>query len=257
MNTVISVIIPVYNGENTLLQALQSVVQQALSVEIVVVDDCSTDHTKDIVEDFRQQCLKETPEVQVLYIKNQSNLGVAQSRMAGVAQSKGQWIAFLDADDYWMPGKLKAQFSAVTKSGAVLCCTSRQLVTPWGEDTNRIIPVKEHITYKDLLFHNSIVCSSVLVKREAIMANPMSHDDSHEDYISWLKILKQYGEAIGINKPYCCYRLSSNSKSGNKLKSAQMTFKVYRYMGFGIIKSCFLFLSYSIHGIAKYAFIKK
>ena len=80
----------------------------------------------------------------------------------------------------------------------------------------------------------------------------MEHEDSHEDYIMWLKILQKYKTACGINEPLLNYRLSNTGKSGSKLKSAKMTFKVYRYMGFGIIKSLICFCSYAVHGVLKY-----
>ena len=80
----------------------------------------------------------------------------------------------------------------------------------------------------------------------------MEHEDSHEDYITWLKILKKYGRACGVNEPLLKYRLSTTGKSGSKWKSAGMTWKVYRYMGFGLIKSFFCFCSYAIHGVWKY-----
>ena len=83
---------------------------------------------------------------------------------------------------------------------------------------------------------------------------PMEHDDSHEDYITWLKILRKYGCAAGINKPYLKYRLSEGGKSRNKLKSAAMTYNVYRYVGYGRIRSCIFFCSYAVHGMWKYCY---
>ena len=85
----------------------------------------------------------------------------------------------------------------------------------------------------------------------------MGHEDSHEDYIMWLQILQKYGFAVAINEPLLKYRLSSTGKSGSKLKSARMTFMVYRYMGFGWLKSCCCFVSYAYHGIRKYYFGEK
>ena len=123
---------------------------------------------------------------------------------------------------------------------------------PNGHTTGKYIPVKERITYHDLLKHNSINCSSVLLKREDALAFPMTHDDSHEDYITWLKILRRGGFAVGINKPYLKYRLSEGGKSRNKLKSAAMTYQVYRYVGYGRLKSLLFFISYAVHGVWKY-----
>ena len=80
----------------------------------------------------------------------------------------------------------------------------------------------------------------------------MEHEDSHEDYIMWMRILQKYKKACAVNEPLLNYRLSSTGKSGSKLKSAKMTFKSYRYMGFGLIKSLLCFCSYAIHGVLKY-----
>lgn len=139
-------------------------------------------------------------------------------------------------------GKLEAQVKTMELTGCDICSTGRELMQPNGHTTGKYIPVKERITYHDLLKHNSINCSSVLLKREDALAFPMTHDDSHEDYITWLKILRRGGFAVGINKPYLKYRLSEGGKSRNKLKSAAMTYQVYRYVGYGRLKSLlFLF----------------
>ena len=91
-----------------------------------------------------------------------------------------------------------------------------------------------------------------MLRREDALAFPMEHDDSHEDYITWLRILRKGGFAAGINRPYLKYRLSEGGKSRNKLKSAAMTYQVYRYVGYGPLKSLFFFASYALHGIWKY-----
>ena len=80
----------------------------------------------------------------------------------------------------------------------------------------------------------------------------MEHEDSHEDYITWLKVLRKYGRAVGINEPLLLYRLSNTGKSGNKLKSAGMTFLAYRYMGFSLPRSVYYFLHYAFGGVKKY-----
>ena len=76
--------------------------------------------------------------------------------------------------------------------------------------------------------------------------------DSHEDYILWLQVLQKYGTAVGINQPLLYYTASYQGKSGSKLHSAAMTWRVYRHMGFGPIKSAFCFMSYAIHGVWKH-----
>ena len=248
----VSVIIPAYKGASYMHKAIDSALIQDVPMEILVINDCSPDDTDKVMEKYKDNPL-------VTYIKNEENMGVARVRNKGVAMAKGEYVAFLDCDDYWAEGKLKKQLDAIERDGTVLCGTARELLTPEGEPTGRIIPVKEKLTYKDLLRQNPINCSSVLIKAEVAREFPMHHEDSHEDYIMWLEILRKYGRASAVNEPLLKYRLSTTGKSGNKFKSAKMTFKVYRYMGFSLFKSVFCFMSYTLNGVMKYAksFLKR
>lgn len=242
----ISVIIPAFRCAGTIEQAIDSVLAQNVPLELIVINDCSPDDLDRVIAPY-------LTDPAVHYVKNAENLGAAQSRNRGVAMARGDYVAFLDADDCWSEGKLRKQLHAIRESGAVLCSTARELMTPEGILTGRVIPVKERITYRELLKHNSINCSSVLIRTEVAREFPMHHEDSHEDYIMWLEVLRKYGFAVGINEPLLKYRLSDTGKSGSKLKSAGMTFQVYRYMGFGWFRSALLFASYAFHGVRKYA----
>lgn len=241
----VSVIMPVYNGADYIREAVDSVFRQEVPLELLVIDDGSTDETEEVLaaylcrEDFR-------------YLKNNKNMGAAGSRNRGVREAKGRYVAFLDADDWWEDGKLKEQLKVLKRTGYVLCSTGRELMHPDGSSTGKYIPVKEKLTYRELLKHNSINCSSVVLEREAALRFPMEHDDSHEDYLTWLKVLREYGYGAGIDRPYLKYRLSEGGKSRNKRKSAAMTYQVYRYMGYGPLKSAVFFASYAFHGIWKY-----
>jgi teichuronic acid biosynthesis glycosyltransferase TuaG len=239
----ISVIIPAYNAMGTIAGAVESALAQNVPLEIIVVDDGGNDGLETLLQD------------KAILLKNEENLGAAESRNRGIRHARGKYVAFLDADDLWLPGKLQKQLDAIGEK--VLCCTARELMTPEGVCTGRVIGVKEHITYRELLKHNSINCSSVLLRRDVALEFPMEHADSHEDYILWLKILQKYDEAVGINEPLLRYRLSNTGKSGSKLNSAKMTFRVYRYMGFGTVKSLICFCSYAIHGTFKYLMSKR
>lgn len=245
MNPIVSVVMPTYNCAQYIQKAIDSVLIQDVPLELIIVDDCSGDNTEQLL-------LKYAEYPNVYYYRNNYNMGAANTRNRGVSLAKGKYIAFLDSDDYWLPNKLSKQLDAIEAKNRVLCCTARELMTTDGKLTGHIIPVKENISYSMLLKTNMINCSSVLVLRDVALSFPMEHEDSHEDYITWLKILQKYDKACAVNEPLLKYRLSSTGKSGNKLKSAKMTFKVYRYMGFGIIKSCLCFISYAVHGILKY-----
>ena len=242
---IVSVVMPAYHCEATINKAIESVLKQQVELELIIINDCSGDGLDRIMESYADNPV-------IIYVKNERNLGAAKSRNKGIAMAKGRYVAFLDADDWWTEDKLKKQISQMEESGAVLCCTARELVTPDGKLTGRVIPVKKEITYRQLLHQNSINCSSVLVKTEVIQQYEMEHEDSHEDYILWLQILRKYQRACGLNEPLLKYRLSSSGKSGNKLKSAGMTYLVYRYSGFGRVRSAWYFCCYAVHGVWKY-----
>lgn len=246
----VSVIMPAYRCAEYISLAIDSALKQDVSVEVLVINDCSPDDLDRMMERYRENDA-------VRYIHNEHNMGAAQSRNKGVSLARAPYVAFLDSDDYWESGKLSRQLKAMEASGAVLCATARELMSPEGVLSGKIIPVPEQITYRDLLKHNCINCSSVLIRTDVAREFPMHHEDSHEDYIMWLEVLQKYEKACGINEPLLKYRLSNTGKSGSKLKSAKMTFMVYRYMGFGWGKSLACFCSYALNGVKKYYFGSK
>lgn len=257
--TIISVIMPAYNEEEHIEQALSSICMQKgdFKIEILVINDGSTDRTEEVVLKFREKLLQNNdflPEqnVTLSLMENQGGSGVAETRNTGIRAAKGKYIAFLDADDWWEEDKLSTQFSFMEKSGAVLCATGRELMHHDGTSMNKIIQIPEKITYKMLLRTNYIPCSSVFMKTEVAREFYMCHDELHEDYILWLRILKKYGCVYGINQPMLKSRMSKGGKSRNKLKSAKMQIGCYKFMGYGILKSLFYFCSYMMNGVKKY-----
>ena len=249
MEILVSVVMPAYNCAHTIGDSIASVLNQDVPLELIVVNDRSPD-------DLEAAMAPWLSDERVVYVRNEENLGASGSRNRAVAMARGKYIAFLDSDDIWLPGKLAAQVQELEETGSVLSCTARMLMDPQGKDTGRVLEVPRVITYRKLLKHNCIACSSVVMRAEAAREFPMDHEDSHEDYILWLRVLQKYGAARGINEPMLRYRLSNTGKSGSKLHSAKMTFMVYRYMGFSLAKSLWCFGSYAFHGVWKY-YIKK
>ncbi|MDY3250566.1 MAG: glycosyltransferase family 2 protein [Candidatus Choladocola sp.] len=246
MEPLVSVIIPAYRCAETIQKAVDSALAQEVPLEVIVLNDRSPDDLDRVMEQYRDM-------IQVRYLVNENNMGAAASRNRGVELARGKYTAFLDADDWWEKDKLKIQMKRMQEKNAVLCSTGRELVTPDGICTGRVIGVREEITYRSLLLHNCINCSSVVLLTEVARQFPMEHEDSHEDYITWLRILKKYGRAVGVDRPLLKYRLTAKGKSGSKMKSAAMTFRAYRYAGFSVPVSCFLFCAYAINGVYKYA----
>ena len=245
--SLVTVVIPAYNSEKHINQAVNSAFAQGVELEVIVVNDASTDTTVDMLEEYLQRD-------NFTLLENEKNSGVAISRNKGVAAAHGEYIAFLDADDWWEEDKLEKQLAAMRASGSVISSTARELVDDKGDSKGITIGVRKRITYKMMLYQNWLNCSAVLVKRDVIKDFPMQHDDSHEDYITWMKILEKYQEATGVDEPLLKYRISNFGKSGSKWNSAKMMYKAYRYLGIGPIKSAFYFCTYAINGVKKYYF---
>ena len=117
----VSVIMPAYNSGAYIRQAVDSVYSQQVPLELIVVDDCSSDDTAGQLKDYLER-------EDFCYVKNHANQGPAASRNRGVSLAKGKYVAFLDSDDWWGEGKLKEQLQVMEESGAVLCSTGRELM---------------------------------------------------------------------------------------------------------------------------------
>ncbi len=253
MNKLISVIIPAYNAEKVISESIDSALGQTYgNIEIIVIDDCSTDGTYDLVSKL---CDGDS---RIKIQKNSTNCGVSETRNRGVRMAKGEYIAFLDSDDKWYPQKLEAQLELAEKyPDCPIFYTGVSYMNDAGEMYGYTFSVPESVDYGTLLKQNIIACSSALVKREVLLKYPFEHDEMHEDFAVWLQILRDIGDAHGVSDAYLCYRLASGTKSSNKFKSALMTWRVYRYVGLNFIKSLYYMPFYMISGVVKYRRIGK
>ncbi len=246
--TLVSVIIPSYNGAKYIKDAIDSVLLQKVSLEIIFINDFSNDNTDEIMKEYTKKYEN------IIYLRNEKSLGVSRTRNKGVALARGKYIAFLDVDDFWEAGKLIEQINLLEKNKAVFSYTARELITDSGESTGRIISVPEKIDYAGLLKKNLIPCSSVVILKSVAEEFPMERDSLHEDYLNWLMILRKYDKAYGINKPLLKYRLTPKGKSRNRFKSAVMTYRVHRELKSNVFLSFYYTLLHLLNGIKKYFF---
>lgn len=247
MSPRVSVIMPAYRCEKTIENSIRSALSQTVpDIEVIVANDASDDGLTDILDRLQ----KKDARLRVIQIR--TNIGVAEARNRGIAAAKAEWIAFLDSDDLWEPDKLKKQLSAAERTGGQLIYTAAACIDETGKPTGKVFSVPETITAAKILRSTDIVTSTVLVKREVYLRNPMERSDLHEDLISWHGMLKNGAKAVGINEPLVRYRISGGSKSGNKLRSACMTWRTYRYMGIPFFPRIVCFLGYCIHGVKRY-----
>jgi teichuronic acid biosynthesis glycosyltransferase TuaG len=243
----VSVIMPAYNCDRYIEEAIYSVINQTYqSWELIVIDDCSKDKTAHIIEKLLKV------DARIRYYKNDNNNGVSATRNRGIALANGAWIAFLDSDDRWDRMKLEKQMMIAVNKNIEFLFTGSSYINENGDFYKGVFNVPEIVTFKKLRKHNVISCSSVLINKRFFNHIKMEKDEMHEDYAVWLKILKGGVCAYGINEPLLTYRISKNSKSGNKLKTIKMTYKVYRFLNINPLSSAFFTVSHVILSLKKY-----
>ncbi|MGN0380144.1 MAG: glycosyltransferase family 2 protein [Butyrivibrio sp.] len=250
-NGLISIVMAAYNAEKTIRQAIDSVLGQTYGHwELIVVNDCSKDLTQKILEEISSK------DSRVKIITNYANVGVSQTRHIGVMKAQGEWIAFLDSDDEWKPEKLEKQMLLQTQTKAELLFTGSAFMDEDGKPINWYLHAPEVLTYHDILKQNLLSNSSSIVKKELYVSHEAMGDGMHEDFASWLSIMKTGVNAYGVDEPLLVYRISKCSKSGNKFKAAKMNWNTYRYVGLNVFQSLYYMIWYTINGIMKYRNLK-
>lgn len=247
----ISVVIPAYNAEDTVEQTVRSVCRQTYeNIEIIVVDDGSTDGTGAVIDRLEM----EDRRIRALHAGQ--NCGVSATRIAGVKAAAGEWIAFLDSDDMWRPEKLEKQVALQKETGGELLFTGVGFISRDGKPFAYMQQAPAKLGYRRLLKRNLIPNSSVLIRRELYERHMVTNDALHEDYACWLNVLREGRTAYGINEPLMIYRLSPGSKSSNKLKAAEMNWRTYRAVGLNVFQAFYYMVWYTVNGFLKYRNLK-
>lgn len=243
----VSIVMPAFNCEKYIAESIKSVLAQTYkNWELIVIDDGSKDNTCEIIKEFA----KKDPRIKP--ITNEKNIGVSATRNRGIDLALGDWIAFLDSDDIWSPTKLEKQIKIANEKSAEFIFTGSSYINDKSEPFRGIFEVPEKVSYKKLRNHNVISCSSVLLKKKYFNNIKMEKDEMHEDYAVWLRILKTGVIAYGVNEPLLIYRIYRNSKSGNKIKTIKMTYRVYRHIGINPVGAGYFMVRHVIASIKKY-----
>lgn len=243
----VSVVMPAYNAAAFIAEALASVQRQSFPQwELLVVDDGSTDRTPDIVRAHARH------EPRIRLLRNARGKGVSGARNTGIEQARGEFIAFLDADDIWEPEKLAAQIAVMRRTGCALSATSYRMVNEHGL-VLRTVRVPSRLTYRTLLKGNRIGCLTAVYSQRLLGKVYMPADFEHEDYVTWLGIVQSSGPAVGLNTALARYRKRGDSLSAPKLQAATWQWNIYRRgLGLPWAVSAYLFLNYAVRGVFKH-----
>ncbi len=234
----VSVIVPTYNRAGMVTETIDSILAQTFDdFELIVVDNESTDNTEEVIKSYTDNRVK--------YYKNQNNGVVAVNRNYGISKAQGQYIAFCDDDDLWLPEKLEKQMLEFEKDNQIgLVCTNAIVFSEDGEHGERIkARLKDsHFTFESLLRGNAIISSSVLVRKLVIDDVGMIDESPEifraEDYAFWLSIAKKYRIKY-IDLPLIKYRIHTGAYSSKAFSQvAELVKAVYKkLLNKGIIDS--------------------
>ena len=246
-NALVSIIMPAYNSERYIEEAIKSVICQTYREwELLVIDDGSTDCTAALVEAV---ALKDS---RVKLVRLKFNQGVAAARNKGLELAKGRYIAFLDSDDLWLPQKLEKQIAFMNVNNYSFSFHSYRHFNETNV-SNKVVKAPKVLSYDDELRGNYIGCLTVCLDRSLLKLFSMPKE-RHEDYITWLNILKHNNIcAYGLQEDLARYRIGNNSTiSSNKLKSAWWTCLVIRGQGISFWKACWCMVGYIKKNLIKW-----
>lgn len=218
----VSVIMAAYNCENTVGDAVRSVQKQtAGDWELLVVNDASTDGTLSLLERMAES------DARIQVLNRPANSGSpALVRNDGLKKARGEWVAFLDSDDWWESGKLERQLEHLKNTGAQLCYTGYTTIDTGKKDRENPYWPPPSTDYRGLLAENVVGLSTVLLRREILPANAFDPSFFHEDYALWLQLAKKGIRFCGIPESLVCYR--KGGRSSNKFRALRERWKIYR-----------------------------
>ena len=248
MNELVSIIMPCHNGAKYIKEAINSVISQTYqNWELLVVDDNSVDDSSNIIESF----VKMDSRIQ-LY-KNLNCTGLpASPRNLGIQNAHGRYIAFLDCDDKWFPTKLEQQVVLFDDKKCAIVFSYYKKMDENGVVSKSIVKSPSIVSYNKLLNGDCIGNLTGVYDTEKV-GKILQKEIHAEDYLMWLEILKKGFLALNTNTVEAIYRVSANSISGNKLKSAIWNWNIYKNeLHLHLITAMYHFLLYIIKGVFKF-----
>lgn len=212
---------PSYNTARFIGESIASVFAQTYTNwELLIVDDCSTDNTDEIIAQFNDP--------RITYVKNEKNSGAAVSRNRALAQAKGKWIAFLDSDDLWAPQKLEKQLKFMAENGFAFSYTRYEEVDENGSPTGTLVGGPKHITKTGMFNYCWPGCLTVMYNREVVGNIQIADIRKNNDYAIWLKVCRK-ADCYLLSETLASYRKRGGSISNHSYVTLiKWHYKLYR-----------------------------
>ncbi|MCR5756018.1 MAG: glycosyltransferase [Acetatifactor sp.] len=246
----VSIIVPVYNVENYIIETIESVRKQTYTDwELILVEDGSTDSTVAKIRKYMEN--KQDNRIRLIF--QPSNMGAAKARNKGLKEAKGRYIAYLDSDDLWEPEKLSAEITYMKKKEAAFVFSGYEFADANGQGTGKIVRVPEQMTYKDALKNTTIFTSTVMFDTEKIPRELLEMPIiKSEDTALWWKVLRNGYMAYGLNENLVRYRRVGGSLSSNKIEALRRIWNLYRKAeGMNVISSAWYFCFWAVRAVQR------
>lgn len=245
----VSIVTPVYNAERFIRDTISSVQAQTYdNWEWILVDDVSSDKSVDIIKPLQKS------DKRIKLIQSKSNQGAALSRNIGNKDAKGQYLAFLDADDLWNKTKLEKQVRFMRDNNYAFTFTDYEFADENGKSTGRRANMPTTISYSQSLKNHTIWTSTVMLDLKQIPKEIAYMPDVRrgQDTATWWRILRHIDTAYSIDKVLSYYRRTNDSLSSNKLKAVKRTWYLFRDVeNLNLVKSCYNFCFYAFNAVRK------
>lgn len=245
----VSIIMPVYNEERYLRSSISSVLSQTYTKwELLVIDDCSTDASPDIVREYTVK----DPRIKLFKNTNRTYKIPAKPRNIGITNAQGRFITFLDSDDQWLPTKLEHQLQLFEqKQDAVIVYSNYKRMDAQGNISNRLVKAPKSTTYREFLKGNVMGCLTVMYDTAKVDKQycPLC---GYDDYALWLQILRKGGKAYNTNTQEALYRDKGESVSSDKIRAMKWNWHIYRrFEKLGRLSAAYYFSNYAVRAVIK------
>ena len=250
MDGLVSIIVPVYNAENYIRETISCVAAQTYGDwELLLVEDGSADDTPRIIQSSMEQ--EGTDRIRL--IRQPSNMGAARARNRGLGEARGRYIAYLDADDLWVPEKLERELRFLREREAAFVFTGYEFADERGEGMGKVVHVPETLSYRQALSNTTIFTSTVMFDTGKIKRSLLEMPTvKSEDTALWFRVLRSGYTAWGLDENLVRYRRWGNTLSANKLEALRRIWHLYRDCeGLSLPRSAWHFVFWAVRAVKR------
>lgn len=249
MQDMVTIVTPSWNSEKYIENTIKSVQAQTYkNWEMIIVDDCSTDRTVEIVKGISEK------DSRVKVLVQDKNGGAAKARTRAMLAGEGRYVAYLDADDIWKPKKLEKQIAFMKEKDCGFSCTTYEVIDDEGNPKNKIIHMLPKVDYRGFLTNNLLQTVGIMVDTAKVDKKFLVMPDirRRQDAATWLQVLKAGFDCYGIDEVLAEYRRAEGSLSSNKIKAVKGMWILYRDVEhLSLLFSCYCFVRYAFLAVWK------